>query len=80
MSKVDNSYIQEMKIWIEQQKLRLKSCELAKIEWFSCIKNLRDLIVLENKQISIIRKSIRRNEKEFQKYLDANLLKKEKVL
>jgi len=62
-------YISEMGVWLNQQKLRLKSCEMSKSECLKRIKLERELIILENAQARIIRKIIKQGEKEFREYL-----------
>jgi len=67
--KVKDLYPSEMTVWLEQQKLRLKACEMSKAKWLESIKLYRELICLENAQIRIIQKIIKQGEKELREYL-----------
>ena len=67
--KAEDSYVKEMRIWIEQHRQRLKSCEASMAECGDQIVIVKELQRLEQAQARIITKRITAGEKTLADYL-----------
>ena len=67
-NKESKEYIKEMSIWLNQQRCRLKNCEISVKECEHSTANIVKLRNLEKAQMAIIRKSIIRGEKQLAAY------------
>lgn len=68
VSKAGKGYIKEMNVWLEQQRCRRRSCELAIKNCDAQIINTVKLRKLEAAQMAIIKQTIKDSEKELAAY------------
>ncbi len=76
MTKEKDIYVKEMKVYLEQTKLRTKSCDLAIKYHTADIKNLEKLIALEKEQKSIIDTWLKRGQDDLNRYRKKKAKKK----
>lgn len=61
-------YVDETRIWLQQQQNRLHSCEIAIDYYIADIRNARAAIALERKQMRLIKQRKQLTEKELSGY------------